>query len=364
MDIHALHSEVWTSLNSLRSRLPHALLIAGRPGIGKFDLAMYFAQSLLCEQTGDDFTPCGKCLPCGWFLRKNHPDFRLLQPESEKEHDRAPTTEAAPLADEGASDKSAGKKKPSRQITIDQSRALDDFLHVGAHRHGARVILVHPAEAMNRATANSLLKSLEEPSEGTLFLLVSSELARLLPTIRSRCQFVPVALPETKKCEEWLRQSGFGKDAKNWLALAGGSPFLAAQLLKGEQGLLEALLVELLKKTKFDPLGAAASLDRAVKADKRRNALKRAIELMQKWLFDLCLACEELPPHYFLAHAEVLRHCAAASSVENILAFNRKSLEYRLFCEQPVNSRLFLEEVFLNYAALFTTRRRLPCQIQ
>ncbi|MDR2506398.1 MAG: DNA polymerase III subunit delta' [Candidatus Accumulibacter sp.] len=359
-----MHSEAWGRLNSLRSRLPHALLIAGRPGIGKFDLAMYFAQSMLCEQAGDDFAPCGKCLPCGWFLRKNHPDFRLLQPESEKEHDRASASEVASPADDAVSDKSAGKKKPSRQITIDQSRALDDFLHVGAHRRGARIVLVHPAEAMNRATANSLLKSLEEPSEGALFLLVSSEFSRLLPTIRSRCLFVPVALPEAEKCEEWLHRSGVGKDAKNWLALAGGSPFLAAQLLKEEQGLLEALLAELLKKTKFDPLGAAASLERAVKADKRRNALKRAIELMQKWLFDLFLACKGLLPRYFLAHVEVLRHCAAASSAENILAFNRKSLEYRLFCEQPVNSRLFLEEVFLNYAALFVTRRRLPCQVQ
>lgn len=56
----------------------------------------------------------------------------------------------------------AAARKPSQQITIDQVRALDDFLHVGTHRQGVRVILVNPAEAMNRATANSILKSLEE----------------------------------------------------------------------------------------------------------------------------------------------------------------------------------------------------------
>jgi DNA polymerase-3 subunit delta' len=73
----------------------------------------------------------------------------------------------------------AGKKKPSQQITIDQVRALDDFLHVGTHRHGARLVLLNPAEAMNRPTANALLKSLEEPIANTLFILVTSEPHRL-----------------------------------------------------------------------------------------------------------------------------------------------------------------------------------------
>src|ERR1035437_5332836 len=175
MNIIELHSEAWAQLDARRAQLPHALLISGQRGIGKSEFARSFAESLLCETPTATAQACGTCAACGWLAQGNHPDFRLLQPE-------------ALAVEEGEATDSSGKKKPSQQITIDQVRALDDFLHVGTHRQGARVILVNPAEAMNRSTANSLLKSLEEPIASTLFILVSSESERLLPTIRSRCQ--------------------------------------------------------------------------------------------------------------------------------------------------------------------------------
>ena len=126
--------------------------------------------------------PAASCLACNWFAQGNHPDFRLLQPEA--------------LAEEGeADDGKESKKKPSQQITIEQIRGLDEFLNVGTHRGGLRVVLVHPTEAMNRNSANALLKTLEEPAPSTLFLMVSNEPNRLLPTIRSRCQAMPVPLP-------------------------------------------------------------------------------------------------------------------------------------------------------------------------
>ncbi|MDR1274812.1 MAG: DNA polymerase III subunit delta' [Candidatus Accumulibacter sp.] len=347
MDINTLHSEAWARMNVLRPRLPHALLIAGQRGIGKFDLAWKFAQSILCEKPGEDFLPCGKCLPCGWFLQRNHPDFRLLQPENEEESDAPPETEAA------------GKKKPSREITVDRVRALDDFLHIGTHRQGMRIVLIHPAEAMNRNAANSLLKALEEPAPETLFLLVSSEFARLLPTIRSRCRFFSVALPKAEQSAEYLRQSGV-ENAESWLTLAGGSPFLADDLSREGHILLDALLAELRKGEKFAPLAAAASIERIAKADKRQLTLKRSVEWLQKWLLDLLLTREGLLPRYFLDYAKEIRRLAALIPAGKIVAFYRKSLEYRLFCEQPLNTRLFLEECFLNYAALFDGKRQNP----
>jgi DNA polymerase-3 subunit delta' len=120
----------------------------------------------------------------------------------------------------------SGQEEASQQITIDQVRALDDFLHVGTHRHGARLVLLNPAEAMNRATANALLKSLEEPIASTLFILVSSEPNRLLPTIRSRCQAVPVRRPAPAVADKWLHDAGV-RDAERlagtgrWFAAAG-----------------------------------------------------------------------------------------------------------------------------------------------
>ncbi len=342
MNIYDLHSLAWSQLDARRAQLPHALLISGQRGLGKFELARRFAESLLCEQPTPSATPCGQCSACGWLAQGNHPDFRLLQPEA--------------LVDaEDTSTEKNNKKKPSQQITIDQVRALDDFLHVGTHRHGLRVILINPAEAMNRSTANSLLKSLEEPIASTLFILVTSESERLLPTIRSRCQSIRVPQPEKRLAEAWVQQSGV-PDAARWLALAGGSPELAVALGGSDEGrLLEAMVTALSCGVKLNPLAAAANVDAIIKAEKRPAPLKRMIEWSQKWLFDLTLARRGLPIRYFLAQVSLLQQLAKSTDTANLLAFNRKTLQYRMQCEQPLNSRLFLEDFFLGYAALFRT---------
>lgn len=343
MNLIDLHREAWAQLGARRAQLPHALLIAGQRGIGKFDLARHFAESLLCESPTASGQACGACAACGWLAQGNHPDFRLLQPDALSEED----------GDSGDTAEAGNKKKASTQITIAQVRALDDFLHVGTHRHGARVILINPAEAMNRPTANSLLKSLEEPIDGTLFILVTSEPIRLLPTIRSRCQLLAVAQPARSRAEQWLLQAGVD-DAAHWLALAGGSPLLAVDLAASEQReLLDALLAQLARGGRSDALAAAAALDRVIKAEKRPAPLKRMIEWSQKWLIDLTLASEGLPARYFLAQAQALLRLADATDTADLLAFSRKTIQYKLQCEQPLNSRLFLEEFFLSYAALF-----------
>lgn len=341
MNAIELNKEAWEGLNSRRRQLPHALLLSGQRGIGKFDLARRFAESLLCENPADSGEACGKCLACGWLGQGNHPDFRLLQPDALGEDEAE--------GEEGG----AGKKKASQQITIDQVRALDDFLHVGTHRQGVRVVLVHPAEAMNRATANSLLKSLEEPIANTLFLLVSNEIARLLPTIRSRCQAIPIARPAPAVAAECLRQAGID-DAARWLALAGGSPLLAAELADaGERTLIDALVGQLERGRQIDPLAAAAAIDKIVKAEKGAAPLKRVVEWWQKWLLDLALAGEQVPARYFIASDKTLRQLAASADRGRVLALNRKALQYKAQSEQPLNSRLFFEDFFLSYAALF-----------
>ncbi len=338
MNITDLHVEAWARLVARRARLPHALLLSGPRGIGKYDLAHAFAASLLCEQPTASGQACATCPACGWLAQGNHPDVRLQQPDA--------------LAEDDSDSAEIGKpKKASQQITIGQVRAIDAFLHVGTHRHGARVILVNPAEAMNRPTANALLKSLEEPITNTLFLLVSSEAERLLPTIRSRCQALAVGQPARAIAEQWLAQAGVS-DAAHWLALAGGSPLLAAEL-GTESGLLAAVVAELSRGGSADPLAAAANVDRVVKADKRPASLKRMIEWSQKWLVDLTLAGELLPLRYFTAQQPVLQGLARSTTMAEVLAFNRKTLQYKVQCEQPLNSRLFLEEFFLAYVALF-----------
>ncbi|HOL64093.1 MAG TPA: DNA polymerase III subunit delta' [Accumulibacter sp.] len=342
MKIQQLHPPLWQQLQNRRAQLPHALLLSGQRGLGKFALASAFAAALLCERTTAANEACGTCPACGWLAQGNHPDWRLLQPAATAGGDSADAD-----SDEG------GKKKGGQQITIDQVRALDDFLHVGTHRRGARLVLIHPAEAMNRATANALLKSLEEPLPGTLFLLLTNEAHRLLPTIRSRCQVLPVARPAHSLAVEWLRDAGV-TDADRWLALAGGAPLLAMELASsGEKALLDAWLTQALRVDDGDALASAAELEKTLKTDSRPAAMKRLLEWVQKWLYDLTLASHALPPRYYLAQSAQLCQLAGRSDPRKLLAFNRKTLQYKKQCEQPLNNRLFLEEFFLSYLSLF-----------
>ncbi len=339
MNVISLHEPVWRSLQARRAQMPHALLLLGQRGLGKFDLARQFAASLLCEQPQADGRACGACLACNWYGQGNHPDFRLLQPEA--------------FADEAEAEE--GKKKASQQITIDQVRGLDEFLNVGTHRGGLRIVIVNPTEAMNRATANALLKTLEEPAPGTLFLMVSSDPMRLLPTIRSRCQVVPVPLPSAARAEQVLAEHGVA-DARRWLALAGGAPGLALEWsASGQSDWLEILTRRLAAGKGVEPLVLAGELEKAVKDSKGRLPLKAVVDGLQKWLVDLQLAGNGLAVRYFLPQAATIAGLAAMIPPARLLQAYRTSVVRRRDAEQPLNARLFLEGLFLDYRALFAS---------
>jgi len=337
MNVIELHNKVWVGLQARRERLPHSLLLVGQKGLGKFELARRFAASLLCESPQSNGLACGKCLACNWFEQGNHPDFRLLQPDALGEDVEV----------------EEGKKKPSQQITIDQVRALDEFFNVGTHRGGLRIVIVNPTEAMNRSTANSLLKTLEEPSADTLFLLVSSEPMRLLPTIRSRCQVVPVPVPSAKLAGKILADEGL-QQSERWLALAGGSPVLALELAaSGQSAWIELLVARLGNGRNADPLAMAAELEKAVKDSKGKLLLKHVVEGLQKWLVDLTLAKNGMPVRYFLPQQPTISGLADMIPAARLIQSYRAVITRRQEAEQPLNARLFLEGLFLDYRALF-----------
>lgn len=340
MNINKLHSKVWGALQQRRPRLPHALLLVGQKGLGKFELARHFAAGLLCEQPGADGEPCHRCLACNWFSQGNHPDFRLLQPD-------------ALSADFEAEE---GKKKPSQQITIEQIRNLEEFFNVGTHRGGLRIILVNPTEAMNRNAANALLKTLEEPAASTLFILVSSEPQQLLPTIRSRCQVIPVGLPDNSLAGQYLSDAGI-KEAARWLALAGGSPRHAIELAQGKQGgWLEQLVQRLASGKSGDPLLNAGELEKMLKESKGQVQMKQVVEALQKWMVDLVMVKHGLPVRYFLGQEGKMSGLADMIPATCLIQAYRALNIRRQESEQPVNARLFLESLFFDYRALFANR--------
>lgn len=221
--IYPWQTDDWARLQALRAHWPHALLLYGQAGIGKLAFARHLAKGFLCETPRENGEPCGACAACTWFEQGNHPDYRIVVPE-------ALAAELPGAADEPkAADADEGGKKtktPSKEIKIEQVRALVDFCGIASHRGGARVVVLYPAEALNVAAANALLKTLEEPPSGVVFLLVSARIDRLLPTIVSRCRQWPMTVPAPDAAAAWLAAQNVA-DANALLAEAGGAPLAA-----------------------------------------------------------------------------------------------------------------------------------------
>ncbi|MDD5180759.1 MAG: DNA polymerase III subunit delta', partial [Gallionellaceae bacterium] len=211
--LYPWQDELWQRWVGLRTRLPHAILLKGAQGIGKFDFAMNIAQSLLCEMPLADGLACKDCSSCHWFSQDTHPDFRLIQPDALSAQE----------------EENEGGKKPAKQISVDQIRALANFSNLSAHQGGFRVVLIHPAETMNANAANALLKTLEEPSGRMLFVLVTHKPQQLPPTILSRCITLAAPMPSPEASAAWLKQQGIA-DPAALLAQAGFAPLQAARL--------------------------------------------------------------------------------------------------------------------------------------
>ena len=279
--IYIWQNEAWLSLLAQPANLPHAMLFIGPAGIGKGLFADQLVARLLCESAQGSQPACGICDGCHLLTTGNHPDFRKISLEDSAEEEGG--EESAPKTP--AKSKKKKSATPTTQIKIDQIRALEEFVFVGSHRQGKRVVLIDPADAMNVAATNSLLKILEEPPSSVYFLLVSSNMKRLLPTLRSRCRKIMFGIPDVAVASAWLKTEGIQKP-EQLLSLAGGAP-LKALALKAEGGaaVLEEA-IEPLYRPPLEPIALAAHWEGL----RRMNPgflLEHLVDAVQKWLYDL-----------------------------------------------------------------------------
>jgi len=227
------------------NRLPHALLFSGPEGVGKYNFARLLVETLLCDENNPRnhnpanewkiSPPCGKCNGCQLLAAGTHPDSYTIRPETE-----------------------------GKQIQIASIREINQFVSLTSQFAPLQAVIISPAEAMNRSSANALLKTLEEPRPGKLIILISSQPSRLLPTIKSRCQQISFALPANDLAMTWLAErDGSGADRsmhQRLLTLAGGAPLLAMQYMnQGKLELYQQLLqsFEKLGKKQVDPVAEA-----------------------------------------------------------------------------------------------------------
>ena len=191
--------------DALATQRGHALLVHGSVGIGVLPFALTLAQAWLCE--GEDLhksAPCGRCGSCRLVQSHLHPDLQVLMPELlRREH------EWLRVEDKAEGDDAKSKtSKPSKQIRIDEVRSVIDRVFKTSGRGRGKVVVLHPAEALNLQSANALLKTLEEPPPGTRILLSCADPAVLLPTVRSRCQLLRLATPALPQATAWLAAQG------------------------------------------------------------------------------------------------------------------------------------------------------------
>jgi DNA polymerase-3 subunit delta' len=337
--IYPWQQDAWERLQQMRERLPHAILFHGAAGTGKTGFIETFAQALLCENVRADGHACGECASCGWFAQHNHPDYRRVRPEALE--DEPPAAEG----EEADGDKKSAKagKTASKEIKIEQIRSLADFMNISTHRQGLRVVVLYPAEALNMPASNALLKTLEEPPPGTVFLLASNSLDRLLPTILSRCRKFALPMPSHDEALAWLQAQGV-QDADSWLREQGGAPLLAlAQAESGSREELDALL-QLLAHPNADAVLKAA--DRLSKAP-----LASLVAWEQRWLYDL-LSCKlSGRVRYYPRYQKELAALAASVHTANLLKAIKGASERRAVADHPLSAKLFVEDMLLDYTA-------------
>ena len=300
----------------LQGHRGHALLLHGAPGDGSLQLAFTLAQAWLCEAASGP-RPCGRCGSCRLVQSHGHPDLTVLLPETLRRELEWPLPD----------DKLDSERKPSKQIRVDDVRHLIDRVTRTSARGRGKVALLFPADVLNLQAANALLKTLEEPAPGTRLLLGTAEPARLLPTVRSRCQQMRLPTPAADVAEAWLATQGVNDadDARVLLAACSGRPLDALALV---QAGIDAR--------------SWAALPAAV-AQGRAGALAgwpvpRVLDALYKLCHDALAVCGGASPRYFppdkaLAQGQAVR----------LADWSRELARVARHAEHPWNEGLLVE---------------------
>ncbi|WP_046114427.1 hypothetical protein [Aquincola tertiaricarbonis] len=307
----------------------HATLVHGPGGVGQFELAIVLAQSWLCEAAGPAPRPCGRCAACHLMQARMHPDFLLLIPDALRE----------PLGwqmegEGGAKDGEGKKAKPSREIKVEAVRGAIDWSQQTSSRGRGKVLVIHPAQAMNLIAANALLKTLEEPPGALRLLLCAHDPDSLLPTLRSRCQRLLLPSPDRTVALDWLAGQGVQEPQVLYTA-AGGQPVEALAMLRA--GIDAAGWRRLPQALRHGDASAFAGWP-----------LPRAIDALQKLAHDLTVAAVGGAPRYFDAGA-----LPAGATLAGLSDWQRELRRAARHDEHPWNASLLVEALVLQGRALW-----------
>lgn len=326
MNILPWQTEQWRQLMSRRQqgKLPHAVLLSGAAGLGKHQFSEHLGKSLLCHNNHENGMACGECRGCTLLKAGSHPDIKRIEPEE------------------------AGKA-----IKVDQVRALSNFTVLSAQfDKGFKVILISPAENMNRASANSLLKTLEEPADNTILILLTNAPQRLLATIKSRCQRINFVAPDYNVAAEWLQSQSI-TNPQLWLEMADGAPIAALNLANNDDKTISARYesgldsLENLQSRRQDPITVAA--------DWQKKEGLRAVKWLTNWVMDIIRLAQGGETANLACPSQRARLINFANQLDIDALHQYLTHLYessRLLATTQVNQQLLFEEILIRWAAL------------
>jgi len=338
LEVYPWQKAAWNKLIQYKQsgKMPHALLLSGKKGLAKAELGMLWAKSLLCEQIDksvlkNSAVACNQCVSCQLFNAETHPDFKLVQPE-----------------------------ELGKAIKVDQIRELVDFVSLTRTRGTIRVIIVNPAEAMNTNAANSLLKTLEEPPENTLLILVSSEPQFLPATIRSRCQQFPLSVSDMGQLHDWLMKTSKNTDYEVSFALnlAENAPLLGLSYLDSE---IVKLSDDLLKDWQMLAQGALKPTNVAEKWLKQPENVP--IKLVYTWLVDMIRyhslqgsimeqADVDQTQLLYYKDNEILKDLALSIPIKRLFGIYDKVIDMIKFGHTSLNKQLQFESLLIQWSLI------------
>lgn len=327
------HSASWAQFSASLAarRVPHAILLGGARGSGKRHFANQCAALLLCVSPvtapGAESQACGQCKQCQLLAGGFHPDLSILQPVE------------------------------SRVIKIEQVRRLNDFLIQSPQVARRKVAIIDSADRLNLNAANALLKTLEEPVEDVVLLLLHNAGEPLLPTIRSRCQLQRLALPGPEQGLAWLGSVTEGQSPETLetaLDRAHGAPFVALALLEGGQlaggdECLESL--RLFLKGERQLVEATASFNRL--------GIEPSLDLFAHWaVAAMKLALDPDNTGAVGPGREMLGFLARSNQALRFTAILDQVTAARRHQVYNVNPELVINDILLSWKALMPVKRR------
>lgn len=305
----------------------HALLVHGPAGVGQFEFGLRLAQAWLCEGTGraPGEPACGECPSCHLVTAQGHPDLLVLVPEAQRDVLGWGATDGE--AGESADDKKS-KAKPSSEIKVEAVRRAVAFAQQTSARGVCKVVVIYPAERMNAVSANTLLKTLEEPPGAARFVLSASQTEGLLPTIRSRCQGFRLALPDAAIAQAWLAAQGLAQPDVA-LAASGGEPLTALdQVRQGLDATVWAKVPKLMQAGQVGPLG--------------NWPIALVVDTLQKLCLDLTLQTLGQAPRYFPQAS-----LPQGARLQRLVAWSTQLRKSKRQAEHPLNAMLQIENLVM-----------------